>query len=178
MSIESALIKHQEKLYREYISDHITNVQKAWKLMKENPDCMDFISRNLKNMTLDAAISVLDDLIAHHDESKYSKEEFDAYRKEFYSISPEEKEANKKDLEKAWEHHYTNNLHHWDWWYKSGNMNNMPFIHVIEMICDWEAMGYVFKNNSLTWYNQNKKEIFLGDKQRKFAEELMEIVCR
>ena len=171
-------IRHNEELYKEYINEHKLNVQKAWVSMKNNSECIEFISKNLSNMTIDIAIDLIDELIKNHDNSKYGKDEFDAYRKEFYPISPEEKESNKNDFERAWKHHYTNNLHHWNWWCESGNMNNMPFVHVIEMICDWEAMGYKFGNNSKEWYNNNKHKIHLGDKQKIFAEGLMNIVCR
>lgn len=178
MSIESALIKHQENLYKEYINNHKLNVQKAWERMKNNSDCIELITKNFLNITIDKAIELLDELIKNHDMTKYSKQEFDAYRKEFYPITPEEKESNKENFDRAWKHHYTNNLHHWNWWYESGNMDNMPFTHVIEMICDWEAMGYQFGNTSKEYYESNKHKIHLGEKQRRFAEELMNIVCQ
>lgn len=178
MSIESALIKHQENQYKEYINNHKLNVQKAWGRIKNNADCMELISKNFINIAIDKAIELLDELIRNHDSSKFSKEEFDAYRKNYYPISPEEKESNTENFDKAWRHHYINNLHHWDWWYESGNMDNMPFTHVIEMICDWEAMGYQFGNTSKEWYEKNKNEIHLGEKQRRFAEELMNIICQ
>ena len=85
---------------------------------------------------------------------------------------------NKEEFDKAWKHHYTNNLHHWNWWYESGNTDSMPFVHVIEMICDWEAMGYVFGNTSKQYYEENKHKIMLGEKQRRFAESLMDLICQ
>ena len=179
MSFENFLIiRRNENLYREYIDNHRLNVQKAWDNIKNNSECIELIEHKFVNTTLEASIELLDELIKNHDMTKYSKEEFDAYRKEFYPITPEEKELNKEKFDLAWKHHYTNNLHHWNWWYESGNMNNMPFTHVIEMICDWEAMGYVFGNTSKEYYEANKQKIQLGEKQRRFAEELMDIICK
>ena len=177
MSIAESLISYHENLYREYINNHKLNVQKAWETMKNNKNCIDFITKNLVNMDINAAIALIDELIKNHDSSKFSTEEFDAYRKNFYPISEEEKESNKEAFELAWRHHYTNNLHHWNWWAESGNMNNMSFVHIIEMICDWEAMGYKFGNNSKEFYEQNKHKIQLGEKQRIFAENLMNMIC-
>lgn len=169
-------IKTLENTYTEYINNHRQNVQKAWSLMKSNPDCIELITKNL-NTTKESAIDLIDMLITNHDLSKYSVEEFIPYRKEFYPVSPEEKEENKDNFDAAWKHHYHNNLHHWNWWYESGNIDNMKLSYVVEMICDWEAMGYKFGNNSKQYYDQNKHKIYLGDQQRLFAEELMNIVC-
>lgn len=167
-------IEQQEKIYREYIDNHRQNVQKAWVNMKSNSECMDLIIKNLN----ENIISLIDFMIDAHDLSKYQKDEFDAYRKQFYPVTPEEKELNKDAFDKAWKHHYYNNLHHWDWWYETGNMDNMSLQYVVEMICDWEAMGYKFGNTSKQWYEKNKDEIHLGKKQRIFAEELMNIICK
>ena len=168
-------IKALEINYKEYIDNHRANVLKAWTVMKSNPDCMDLISKNLKT-SIESAIRLIDMLVEAHDLTKYGENEFHQYRKQFYPVSEEEKESNKSDFDKAWEHHYTNNLHHWDWWYKSGNVDNMKMPYVVEMVCDWEAMGYKFGNTSKSWYEKNKQNIHLGEKQRLFAEELMDIL--
>lgn len=174
MSIKGALISHNRSLYREYINNHKLNVQKAWDNMKNNSDCMELISRYIPSINME----LIEVNIEAHDESKYSKEEFEAYRKEFYPVCPEEKENNKAAFDEAWKHHYTNNLHHWNWWSESGNQDSMSLIYVIEMICDWEAMGHQFGNTSKEWYNDNKHKINLGNRQREFAEALMDIICK
>lgn len=169
-------IKALENTYKEYINNHRQNVHKAWSVIKANSDCMNIIAKNL-HTSIDSTIRLIDMLVDAHDLSKYDSEEFDSYRKNFYPVSPEEKEANKEAFEVAWKHHYYNNLHHWNWWYETGNMDNMKMPYVVEMICDWEAMGYQFGNNSKQFYEQNKHKIFLGEKQRLLAEELMNIIC-
>lgn len=177
MSIKSALISYHEQLYKEYIAEHITNVQRAWALMKNNKEVMNYIESNLTNMSLDGTISVIDELVLHHDKSKYGKEEFEPYRKHFYPVDDKEKDESEKEFEEAWKHHYTNNLHHWDWWHLSGNADSMPLIYVIEMICDWEAMSFKYNNISKKWYEENKSEIFLGAKQKVFVEDLLDILA-
>lgn len=178
MSIQGALVCHNENLYKEYIHTHRLNVQKAWDNMKNNSECLNYIQNSFNYASIDAIIECIDNCIKNHDLSKFSKEEFDAYRKNFYPVSPEEKEENLVAFDKAWVHHYTNNMHHWNWWDETNNENSMPLIYVIEMLCDWEAMGYAFGNNSKEYYEENKHKIHLGDKQRKFAEELMDIICK
>lgn len=178
MSIREVIIRKQENEYREYIMNHKLNVEKAWERMKNNQEVIAFFSECKKFNNLDMTIDIIDDMIRFHDSSKFEKDEFDAYRKQFYPITPEEKEENKAAFDKAWKHHYFNNMHHWNWWYESGNKDNMPFLSVVEMICDWEAMGYHFGNTSKEFYEKNKNNIHLGDEQRKFAEQLMDIICK
>lgn len=168
-------IQELEREYKQYIDNHRNNVQKVWAIMKSNLYCIDLISKRLFTTT-EAAISLIDSLIDAHDLSKYDEKEFHQYRKNFYPVDEEEKEANKDDFDVAWKHHYTNNLHHWNWWYESGNIDDMKMAYVVEMICDWEAMGYQFGNTSKHWYEQNKHNIHLGEKQKLFAEELMNII--
>lgn len=173
MSIEAALIDQKCKEYKEYINDHKLNVERAWNDMKNNKNAIDLISQYIPNINIDMTFNLIDDLVKHHDESKYSPEEFDAYRKSFYPISKEEEESAKAELDKAWNHHYMNNMHHWNYWHLSGNVDRMPFHFVVEMICDWKAMEYGGKGPMNTWYAENKDKIYLGEKQREFAEALM-----
>ena len=178
MSIYSALVSQLEADYTKYLIEHIENVKKAWSLMKSNQEVIDYIQDFTKEDNIDGMISQLDRDISEHDNSKFGKDEFNAYRKEFYPVSKEEQDENKKEYDRAWKHHYTHNLHHWDWYYHNNRMDDMPIINVIHMICDWEAMGYKYGNNSKKWYSENKKDIHLGEKQRQFAEGLMDIICK
>ena len=170
-------IQQLENEYKEYIDNHRRNVQKSLDTMKSNNECMDLIIKyTLINREI--LINIIDDIIKSHDLSKYKEEEFDAYRKNFYPLNDEEKELNKLAFDKAWKHHYENNLHHWDYWHECGIPDNMSPIFVVEMVCDWEAMGYKFGNTSKQWYEKNKNNIHLGEKQRMFAEEIMNIICK
>jgi len=81
-------------------------------------------------------ISYLTDI---HDHSKISKYEFEPYARHFFGItygaSPD-----RKSYEKAWEHHYTMNPHHWQFW-KEGTI---PEHYVLEMIADWHGAAYAY----------------------------------
>ena len=167
-------IEKQREEYRKYIYNHIKNVNLAWDRMKNNNACVEVLKNYFAYYEL--AIIECNDLIAQHDASKFGMEEFEPYRKHYYPVSSEEKNNSINEFNRAWEHHYTNNLHHWNWWYENNMMNSMPLQYVIEMICDWEAMGYVFGNTSLEWYEKNKNKIKLGSKQRALAEDLMHAI--
>lgn len=158
-------IKKNGKLYKQYIKQHKDNVLKAFDEMNEN-----FIIRQIVSPEL------LDKLYARaliHDDSKYSDEEFDAYRKNFFPINQQEKENNKKDFDKAWEHHWQNNSHHWQHrqYKQSFNKNNdEEVLDVLENVLDWMAMGYQFNDRPYQYYNNNKEHIILNDDERKYLE--------
>lgn len=175
MNYWEELIYKKEEEYRNYIDSHRKNVQKAWDNIKSNENVIHYISNNI-NTTMPHFLKTLDEFISKHDMSKYSDAEFDAYREWFYPIDEEEKQSAKKAFDLAWEHHYSCNMHHWDWWYKSGIPNDMPFIFVMEMICDWVAMGYQFNNSAKDWYYKNKDNIHLGDKQKVWVEIILDLI--
>ena len=190
MELDKRELVRKRDQYRKYIGTHIENVRKAWYNMKRSTGCLatiemyrgQFTSLDTvlnKNINIEAdarpTINVIDDLITKHDMSKYTKEEFEPYRKHFYPINDEEKENSEVEFEEAWKHHYENNLHHWNWWSKIGQKNNMPMNYVIEMCCDWIAMSMVFSDsNAYEWYQNNKLKIDLGSRQRALAEDLLQ----
>lgn len=170
-------IKKKEDEYRDYIYEHRCSVKKAWDNMKECNNILEIISEYINTENISTFIAQLNANINNHDLSKYSKEEFDAYRKHFFPISDEEKESSKEEFDIAWKHHYIYNLHHYDWWYENNKSDSMPVIYVIEMICDWEAMSYKFGTNTKEWYYKNIDiEIHLGEKQRELTERILEFL--
>ena len=44
----------------------------------------------------------------------------------------------------------------------------------IEMICDWQAMGYVFGDTANQYYNSNKDTIKLYPELREWIERLLQ----
>lgn len=169
------MVKAKELEYTQYIDNHRNNVQKAWDELKNNDRVIDYIVKNADTKPSNF-LSLLDAYIAAHDKSKYGKEEFDAYRKWFYPVSEEEKQSAKEEFDLAWKHHYKRNMHHWDWWHESNLPQVMPFNFVVEMICDWMAMGYQFNNTAKSWYYENKNEIHLGERQTKWVEDILEMI--
>lgn len=153
--------KSKEK-YTEYINRHISNVQKAYNEFGKR--LFPLISYDENNVI---------ERIKNHDKSKFSDDEFDAYRKYFYPSDKKELKDSREDgtFLHAWEHHYINNDHHPEFWFdrftnKSKEMSNEA---IIEMICDWIAMSYHFNNNPYEWfmkseYMSNKPYIKLNPK--------------
>ena len=104
---EEMLKIQKREEYMAYIDEHINNVKKAFKLFssidwRNNPEIQEAIKETIVE-------------IESHDSSKYSEEEFEYYRMHFYPINDEEKEMSEEMFDKAWEHHYLNNPHHWNY---------------------------------------------------------------
>ena len=161
-------IKKQEKNYKKYIKEHQENVKKAFEEIKENPIIYQRYSGEILN--------ALWERVLIHDKSKYSEEEFIPYRKNFYPINAEEKEENKLDFDKAWEHHWKNNSHHWQYRKNKTSFNKdnqEEVLDVLENILDWIAMGYKFNDRPYQYYENNKNNIMLCDDERKYLEDLI-----
>lgn len=167
--IEKIKIKFREWQYDNYLYNHIRNVRDAFAEMVMNP--------NLEAIWRD--YHIYDNLITrieNHDASKYSKEEYNAYRKYFFPTKKERKEESREiEFQKAWKHHWENNDHHWQ--YREVNptteLTEDRVAAIIENICDWLAMGYTFKDRPYQYYNSHKKQIFLSDIERDFLEKII-----
>ena len=162
-------IVEKEEEYMEYIKDHINNVHKAFENMYKIKDKFEDIDRDDIS---DAIESVKEKgIINIHDESKYSDEEFDAYRRYFYSIDDKEKEESEEDFKLAWKHHYENNPHHPEYWIKDGEPVDMKIEYIVEMACDWIAMSYDKGGTALKYLEDNREE-----KQKVMTENTMSIL--
>lgn len=145
----------KDEEYLEYINTHCKNVRKAFNDLYTKVLYSNNIIQEIKD-----ALNDLEKIIDDHDLSKYSDDEFPYYRKEFYPIDKNEKNNNKVDFEKAWNHHFTYNEHHPEHWVKgNGEIEDMPLIYILEMICDWQSFYYVNKGSAKDYWNKNKKEI-------------------
>lgn len=91
--------------------------------------------------------------------------------------------------------HYSRNDHHWEHWISpssnSSNFNNQNFNiqdvqntfildrgdkrieTLVEMICDWMAMGMNFGNTAKQYYDSNKEKIRLNSDDREFVEMIL-----
>ena len=77
----------------------------------------------------------------------------------------------KKNFNKAWKHHYTNNLHHWQHWLDENDKpTNILYKHIQEMIADWEAMAIKFGDTAQNYYLSNYNKIKLTDSTRMTVE--------
>ena len=173
----------KEAEYLAYIKDHIANVRKAFimyiaPLLKLN---------NISNLISDdefkqAAVAVykrLDD----HDASKFSDSEFDGYRAKWY---PTNREMNydqdyidkmEERYQEAWDHHATNNPHHPKYWFDPENnvSKDMSLDAIIEMICDWHAMGIFYGTSTLEWYENraDDEKAYISPKSKEILEDLL-----
>ena len=171
LSSDNNLIIKKEEEYMEYIKNHITNVIKVFENMVENI----YIFEDAGHFDIADGIreAEYEGFIYRHDDSKYTDEEFTAYRRHFHSINDTEKEESKEDFELAWKHHYTVNPHHPECWIKNGIPQLMPMKYIIEMACDWIAMCVVKGGTALQYLNDNKEK-----KQKVMHQDTMEILER
>lgn len=159
-------IKLKELEYKKYIQEHRDNVRLAFVELSTCPDLDWLITEDLS--------CKLFERIEDHDLSKYSDEEFDAYRRYYHPIDYIEKYNAKEDFEKAWEHHYVRNDHHWQHrQFIKEEMDEEIQLACLENICDWLAMGYKFNDRPIQYYNKHKNEIKLPQSQIDFMEKVM-----
>ena len=166
---KSALLQKTGE-YMGYIDTHKKNVILAWGELKQALKGVSFLTRD----------SILDEMgyrARNHDHSKYSVGEFLAYRQRFYPVPGED--VSEADFQKAWEMHYRTNDHHWQNW----DVHNDTYYGMVdftcqclEMICDWQAMGYVFGDNAIAYYEKNKGEMEMSDARRNFVEEVLALL--
>lgn len=118
------------EMYKKHLEDHINNIKKGYAWLQKNLP--------------EYATSELEKLVAKHDESKWSEEEFLPYTEYFYG----DREAAKADFESAWLHHAHNNPHHWEYWLLYNPADNnfkcypMPLEYILEMILDWWSFSW------------------------------------
>ena len=160
--------KIQEKKYKAYIDNHKKNVVETWEELKKDKIIYDYIMAQSQKENIENIESIINKNVQMHDNSKYGEEEWEPYRKRFYSVNEEEKKSSKKEFSKAWEHHKKTNTHHHEHWEEINKNNEMPLTDVVEMCCDWISMSKVLGGTALSWY-KSQNNIFLGDKQKEWT---------
>ena len=77
----------------------------------------------------------------------------------------------KKNFNKAWKYHYTDNFHHWQHWLDENKKPvNIPYKHLKQMIADWEGMALKFGDTAENYYLINYNKIKLTDNTRMTLE--------
>ena len=175
----------KEQEYLDYIKEHIEFVKKAYVIYFAPLLDKTSISNIISDNELKRAIEQLSLTIETHDASKFGDSEFDGYRAKYYptqaeSVNDQLQQELADRYEDCWKHHYTTNDHHPEYWYneETKEAKDMPLIAIIEMICDWEAMGMKFNNIALSWWENDptgkeEKEKIMTPKSIEIAEELM-----
>lgn len=162
--------KIKEHNYDKYIERHRENVEKAaWYMIEECKELNTFfMDEELCYQFLQA--------ISKHDLSKYSLEEYDAYRKFYHPIDDEERNSAQEDYMAAWAHHLAHNNHHWQ--ARSDKKDFDPnkledIVPLLENIADWLAMGYEFNDRPYQYYEKNKDKIILHPKEKTLLEKII-----
>lgn len=113
----------------------------------------------------------------HHDDSKYSPEEFPYYARQFHGDK-----GDPTGFAYAWLHHCHENKHHWQHYVypagyqvKGADIQNgalkMPEKYTLEMIADWLASSFCYTGswNMGEWLSRNLGEIILHPKTADFV---------
>ena len=153
--------------YDNYLTEHKENVAKGFRWLQENiPE-------------------VIEDgfewqICFNHDASKTDPEEYDAYDAYFYGNNRSYSVV--QNFKKAWLRHIHNNPHHWQYWIlinderKEGMVViDMPYIYVVEMICDWWSFSWTKGdlNEIFGWYEDHKDYMKLSANTRISVEYIL-----
>lgn len=153
--------------YDNYLTEHKENVAKGFRWLQENiPE-------------------VIEDgfewqICFNHDASKTDPEEYDAYDAYFYGNNRSYSVV--QNFKKAWLRHIHNNPHHWQHWIlinderKEGMVViDMPYIYVVEMICDWWSFSWTKGNLNeiFGWYEDRKDYMKLSANTRRSVEYIL-----
>lgn len=179
--INQVLLKNAE--YRDYIQSHVSNVEDAFMRYFVPIMNREHVSDMLSDDELYKAIEKARMNIQVHDASKYSDIEFDSYRHHFYpteseKADPEWELKDEPKYKQGWLHHYKNNKHHPDHWASDTlqPFEDMPIEYVIEMLCDWLAMGVFLGTSTIDWYESDESEKEKGcmtDKTKSLVNEFL-----
>ncbi len=164
--------------YDLYLVEHKTNVMRAFTWLMEN---VLTINKDLgfDDFTLESVAHTIN----CHDNSKYSKEEYEAYDNYFYGTIEADYVLHR--FNKAWLHHIHNNKHHWQHWVL---VNDDPALgtvalrmdrkYVVEMICDWWSFSWKTGNlrEIFDWYDLNKDYMILHKETRKLVEDILDAI--
>lgn len=153
--------------YDNYLTEHKENVAKGFRWLQENiPE-------------------VIEDgfewqICFNHDASKTDPEEYDAYDAYFYGNNRSYSVV--QNFKKAWLRHIHNNPHHWQHWIlinddpKEGMVViDMPYIYVVEMICDWWSFSWTKGdlNEIFGWYEDRKDYMKLSANTQRSVEYIL-----
>ena len=165
MAIQSDTMK-----YFEYYTKHTYKVVLAWK------DIQDILIEN--HIINEEEFSKINNLIIWHDNSKIDQEEFDAYAAKYYPIVSETTISSTDEInnnfKSAWEHHKKYNLHHHQTLKTYQGVDWKCYL--IDMICDWIAMGWETGTLAYDYYQENKDKIDLPFEYKIFLEETLSLI--
>jgi hypothetical protein len=112
-------------------------------------------------------------LITWHDTSKVSKEEWGAYSERLYGDNKSNPNI-KANFKEAVKKHKERNLHHYESLrdYKGNDWK----CYVVELVCDYIAMGWELDNYILEYYDKVKDEINLPPEYKSYLETILSML--
>ena len=151
--------------YLDYLEEHIENIRLAFQEVSEACDGMAWVGD-------DCTWHNFRQEVCYHDISKFSEEEFAAYRAKFYPVknTPELYDC----FAPAWDNHKEENTHHWESIRYDKNMPGVTETDIVHMIIDWTAMGYKFGDTAQEYYEANKNKIIIHEEFIQFMYEIFE----
>ena len=156
---EMPITPQMEEYFRAFLQKHIDlvagNARMLMELGQITPELYEYI-RNT------------------HDRSKLEEPEYTPYVKRKWLERDGKGEKYREmgdDVKQAIVHHVTTNAHHPECWSddyegfetdQPCHIESMPEYCVVEMVCDWEAMGRQMGNTARSWYEKcrNKRWFF------------------
>lgn len=156
---------NEQKYFLHYMK-HTYYVVLAWKQIQDL-----LITNNLiSKMEFDR----INQLIIWHDNSKISGDEWLPYATKFYPIGNKDTNQVKEDFKKAVENHKLNNLHHFE---SLQNYTGLDWkCYIIEMICDYIAMGWEFGVYIFEYYDKNRGKIQLPHEYKIYLEQVLNVL--
>ena len=151
--------------YLEHLNKHTCYVVVAWKYVREV-----LWDRGLLN---EKEFDKTNTNIAFHDSSKVNMDEWIPYRNRFY-VEWEDQSKVKEEFKAAVKRHKERNLHHYESLkdYKGDDWK----CYVVELVCDYIAMGWEFNNFVLEYYESQKDKIDLPSEYKSYLETIMDIL--
>ena len=136
-----------QEQYKNYVINHIDNVKKGFDMLLPYLTIFNLSEHELNELKHN---------VEHHDDSKFSNEEFLPYAEYFYGNKTE---VAKKNFKIAVKIHKERNSHHPEYW-EAKNLA-MPPIAIIEMVLDWYSFSLDKNDNNeiFDFYEKNKHKL-------------------
>lgn len=180
----------QQENYMKYLETHIGNVRKSYytyiiPLLDKNSLLFTRgVNKALFTRTeLVQAIVKAQEAVHHHDDSKYSDQEFEGYRAHWdpteyeKTLGEDYQRLVDENYQEAWLHHLQNNDHHPEYWYnyETKEARDMSLDAIIHMICDWDSFNIANGGNCVKWYKESGHEVrkYMSPKTITTLEELL-----
>lgn len=158
-------LTEQERSYWEHYSKHIEYVALAWLAISQK-----LVESGL--LTTDE-FNKANKLIIWHDQSKISPEEWVPYERRFDPNLEQTPEV-KANFKAAVKTHKSRNPHHWETLrtYTGDDWR----CYVVELVCDYIAMGWELKDYVLAYYDRRRDEINLPPEYKEYLDSVMNIL--